>query len=131
MTVKEHLHGVHQHLSDLHKDLSERHAAESSRYESAGMKGESSHHSEMSRLYAKSADFHKACADKCAEAVKSERAAFEKRLVPDGITSVATSDNPIGIRAIPRPGAPATPATLDKANVPPQFAHLLSNLEEG
>lgn len=52
--------------------------------------------------------------------------ALGKKIVPDSVSSIPSGDTPgFGIRAVPRPGAPSGPSTVDKAAVPPEFQHLV------
>jgi hypothetical protein len=71
-------------------------------------------------------------AAECMKAHQEYEDALRKQIVPDSISSVATQNAPpeaFGIRAVPRPGSPASDEVAVK-DVPAEFRHLISSGEE-
>jgi hypothetical protein len=129
MTAKEHLHQMHVHESEFRTALADHHEDKAEKCRQAGMTPDQEFHKSMAKELRRSADYHGKCAASMAEAASAEKAA-QNRIAPDRVSSVATSDAPIGIKAVPRIGAPAMPSAIDKAAIPAQFSHLISSMEE-
>lgn len=136
-SMREHMQKVHEAASSHHGEMAKSHAQLAKCYGSMSKAAGSDdgkmyqsiadQHDQMSKSHQAASDFHGECADEC---MKSESDRLGKTLVPDRISSVASVDTPnFGIRAIPRAGAPMIDATVDKANVPIQFRHLLHEEE--
>ena len=65
------------------------------------------------------------------EAIKASLAADLNKIKPDSFSSIIPSDVPdFGFRAVSRSGAPPMNNVINKVNVPAEFQHLLSNMEE-
>jgi hypothetical protein len=116
-----------QHLAAFHEQSADHHIAMA---KSEYAKGEASA-GKMTECCKTAAANHEAMAEyhaSCSKILKASIAEDLNKLQRDGFTSVIPTDVPgFGITAVPRPGGPAP--NVDKAAVPPQFRHLISNEE--
>jgi hypothetical protein len=130
-SVRTHLAETHQEAADFHTKMAKSHyAIAKCMTKGSGdgfQKDVAAEHENMAQHHENAAAYH---VDNC-KAMKAADVEFSKRLVPDNISSVASSNAPseaFGIRAIPRPGQPDP--NLEKAAVPPEFRHLVEISEE-
>jgi hypothetical protein len=124
-SIRSHFSKVHEHLANHATAMAGLEESEATRCQSAGDKECAAHHTAKAKELHKFATTH----GDWASMMKAADAEFEKRLVPDSISSVASADIPFGIRSVPRSGAQAADQGINKAAIPPQFQHLISSDE--